>query len=175
MDARSLYEEDIYAWAEQQAAVLRRLAASRRDLPNELDLEHVAEEIEDLGISERHAVESFIRLIFVHLMKLKAAPGADSAKSWRREIVAFHNELLSRLTLAMRPRIDVDRLWIRALREARADLGAEEIEALNDSAWAASRSSPVEISVLADEEFDIDAALRRLGGCSGDGVGSTPS
>ena len=46
MDRRSLYEDDIYAWAEQQAAALRRLAGTRRELPNELDLENLAEEIE---------------------------------------------------------------------------------------------------------------------------------
>ena len=44
MDRRSLYDDDIYAWTQQQAEVLRRLAETRRDLPNELDLENVAEE-----------------------------------------------------------------------------------------------------------------------------------
>ena len=38
MDRRSLYDDDIYAWAQEQAAALRRLAETRRDLPNELDL-----------------------------------------------------------------------------------------------------------------------------------------
>ena len=61
MDRRSLYEDDIYAWAQQQADALRRLA-TRRDLPNELDLENVAEEIEDVGRSELSRVESYIRL-----------------------------------------------------------------------------------------------------------------
>ena len=60
----NLYDTDIYAWSQQQAAVLRDLA-SRPDLPNELDLQHVAEEIEDVGISELNAVRSFLRLCFV--------------------------------------------------------------------------------------------------------------
>ncbi|GEM_PF-5947827 len=46
-----LYDTDILAWSEQQAAVLRALAV-RHDLPNDLDLSHVAEEIEDLGLSQ---------------------------------------------------------------------------------------------------------------------------
>ena len=37
--------------AKQQADALRRLARTGRDLPNELDLENVAEEIEDVGKS----------------------------------------------------------------------------------------------------------------------------
>ena len=48
MGGSSLYDNDVYAWAEQQAAVLRGLAA-RRDLPNELDLANVIEGIEDVG------------------------------------------------------------------------------------------------------------------------------
>jgi hypothetical protein len=54
------YDTDILAWSEQQASVLRGLR-SRGDLPNELDLEHVAEEIEDVGRSELNAAQSLIR------------------------------------------------------------------------------------------------------------------
>ena len=52
MGDRTLYDEDILIWSEQQAAALRSLA-SRRDLPNELDLANVIEEIEDAGRSRR--------------------------------------------------------------------------------------------------------------------------
>ena len=57
MGDRTLYDEDILVWSEQQAAALRSLA-SRHDLPNELDLANVIEEIEDVGRSELHTVES---------------------------------------------------------------------------------------------------------------------
>jgi Domain of unknown function DUF29 len=83
MDRRALYDEDIYAWAQQQAEALRRLAATRRNLPNELDLENVAEEIEDVGKSELSKVESFIRLILIHLLKAASAPQARSQRKWR--------------------------------------------------------------------------------------------
>jgi hypothetical protein len=42
-----LYEEDFYAWTQRQAELLCRLPA----ISNELDVEHIAEEIEDLGRS----------------------------------------------------------------------------------------------------------------------------
>ena len=54
MGDRTLYDEDILVWSEQQAAALRSLA-TRHDLPNELDLANVVEEIEDVGRSDLHA------------------------------------------------------------------------------------------------------------------------
>lgn len=44
----SLYDDDFYAWTQQQAAVLRNLPAAS----SQLDAGLVAEEIEDLGRSE---------------------------------------------------------------------------------------------------------------------------
>jgi len=49
----ALYDDDPTAWALQQAAVPRRLAASGVTLPDDLDLDRVAEEIEDLGNAQR--------------------------------------------------------------------------------------------------------------------------
>ena len=57
-----LYETDVLAWSEQQAGALRELAF-RRDLRNALDLDHILEEIEDVGQSQKNAVKSFSRLI----------------------------------------------------------------------------------------------------------------
>ena len=73
MGDRTLYDEDILVWSEQQAAALRSLA-SRRDLPNELDLANVIEEIEDVGRSEFHTVESLIENILTIWRLLAAIP-----------------------------------------------------------------------------------------------------
>ena len=50
-----LYEEDFYAWTRDQAGALRRLAEQRWNGP--LDLAHLAEEVEELGMQARNAVE----------------------------------------------------------------------------------------------------------------------
>ena len=161
MDVSTLYDEDICAWAEQQAASLRRLAASRRDLPNELDLENIAEEIEDVGHAQRSAAESFIRMIFVHLIKLAAAPQAPSAKHWRAEITTFHNDLLFRLTPSMPWRIDLDRVWRLALKEARVRLQAEDVEP-DRAFWEGLKERPIEFEALVPADFDVDAALEHF-------------
>lgn len=160
MDGRSLYDDDIHAWAEQQAGALRRWAENPRARPNDLDLEHVAEEIEDLGIGQRNAAESFIRQIFVHLLKLHASPESHAASHWRSEIVTFHNELLQRLTPSMHQRLDLELLWRRAVKEAEARMGDEaEIEAM---ALAKLGGPPLSIEDLAREDVDLRAALSKL-------------
>jgi hypothetical protein len=45
-----LYERDILFWSQNQAELLRRLARGER--VNDVDWEHVVEEIEDVGLSE---------------------------------------------------------------------------------------------------------------------------
>jgi hypothetical protein len=48
----ALYDDDFYAWTQEQAALLRRLPV----VSNRLDAEMIAEEIEDLGKSELDTV-----------------------------------------------------------------------------------------------------------------------
>jgi hypothetical protein len=56
-----LYERDILAWSARQADLLRRFAHGER--VNGIDWEHVAEEIEDVGLSELNAVRSHLRAL----------------------------------------------------------------------------------------------------------------
>lgn len=73
--ARAGYEEDFYGWTQHQAAALRG------GLLSELDIEHLAEEIEDLGKEQFSKLESALRLILLHLSKWDRQPGRRS-RSW---------------------------------------------------------------------------------------------
>lgn len=119
-----LYDNDILAWSEQQAEALR-LLAERRDVPNVLDLSHVVEEIEDVGRSQLQTVESHIDLILAHAIKCWADPDARSLLHWHAKIGNWQTELTRRLTASMRNRIDLDRAWQRAVRQAILDLKAQ--------------------------------------------------
>lgn len=158
MDRRSLYDDDIYAWAQQQAEALRRLAETRRDLPNELDLENVAEEIEDVGKSELREVESFIQLILIHLLKAASAPQARSYRKCGLEVRVFRAELLKNLTRSMRQNIDMDELWGLARLRAEADLPGEGDELLPDLP----KASPFSLDELTGRDFDFEAAVARI-------------
>jgi hypothetical protein len=77
--SRVLYEDDFYSWTQEQATLLR---AGRLD---ELDLHHVAEEIESLGISQRHQLVSRLEILLTHLLKWHYQPRWQGP-SWRRTI-----------------------------------------------------------------------------------------
>jgi hypothetical protein len=51
-----LYDRDALAWSERQAALLRRVA--RGEPVNDVDWDHVVEEIEDVGLSRLNAIAS---------------------------------------------------------------------------------------------------------------------
>jgi Domain of unknown function DUF29 len=59
----SLYEKDYHAWVEAQVSALERgnFAA--------LDLAHLADEVGDLGRSEKRAIRSNLNVVLVHLIK----------------------------------------------------------------------------------------------------------
>ena len=75
----SLYKTDLYAWSQDQAARLRAHTSSG------IDWEHVAEEIESVGESERSEIESRLAVLLMHLLKWQFQPSKRSG-SWRSTI-----------------------------------------------------------------------------------------
>src|SRR5579862_3092086 len=85
----SRYDDDFYAWTQEQAELLRRLPT----VSNHLDRELIAEEIEDLGRSELHAGQSLCEHIIEHLLKLEYSGINEPSDHWRREIVEWRIQL----------------------------------------------------------------------------------
>jgi hypothetical protein len=108
-----LYDHDVLAWSEHQAALLRRVASGQR--ANDIDWMHVVEEIEDVGLSELNAVHSYLRQILVHLLKIHGWPTLGARRHWRSEIVAFQTDAQRRFTPSMRQRIDLEAVYARAV------------------------------------------------------------
>jgi len=118
--APTRYEDDVYAWAEQQAALLRvrRFA--------ELDLEHLIEEIEEVGGSLRRAMLNDARVVIEHLLKLEHSPARDPRRVWRATILEHRARLETGLTPALRPVVEAElpriyRLARRAVETALRD------------------------------------------------------
>jgi hypothetical protein len=158
MSDSTLYEDDILLWSEQQAAAIRKLSSTRRDLPNELDIENVAEEIESVGRSELAAVESYLRLILLHLMKLVAEAGSQAAHHWRGEIVGFHSDMIRRYSPSMRQRIDLDQLWLSAREQLMLAYDGAQEQAVADLPT----ECPISLDDLIAERIDSVALLESL-------------
>jgi hypothetical protein len=154
----TLYDDDILLWSEQQAAAIRKLGVTGRNLPNELDIKNVAEEIESVGRSELAAVKSYLRLIFLHLIKLLLETESHAASHWRGEIIGFHSEMMARYAPSMRQRIDIEAIW-RSAREqsllAFEGAGQQHVAELP-------AKCPVSIDDLLAERIDGAALLEAL-------------
>jgi Domain of unknown function DUF29 len=112
------YDDDFYAWTQHQAAVLREMATS----DNRFDREHLAEEIEDLGKSERNAVRSQIRRILEHLVKLGYSPAAPPRFGWIETVRDARQDLSDRITPTLRrdAEANLGRLYADARERAEA-------------------------------------------------------
>lgn len=79
MTQHAIYDADFYAWTQEQAALVR---AGKW---NEIDLTHVAEELESMGRSEKRELESRLAVLILHLLKWQFQPKRIS-HSWRLTI-----------------------------------------------------------------------------------------
>ncbi|MDY6993121.1 MAG: DUF29 domain-containing protein [Pseudomonadota bacterium] len=74
------YDTDFYAWALHQAQRLREGKFA------ELDIEHLAEELESMGRNNKRELTSRLKILLGHLLKWQYQPGGRST-SWRGSIV----------------------------------------------------------------------------------------
>ena len=84
------YETDFYAWANEQAALLRagKLA--------EADIAHIAEELESMGKTEKRELISRLSVLLMHLLKWRYQP-ALRCRSWRLTIKGERNQVSDHL------------------------------------------------------------------------------
>ena len=86
-----LYEQDFVRWTEAQAAVLRRAAETKSNLP--LDWLNLAEEVESLGRSQRRELRSRLATIIEHLLKLEYSPATEPRLGWIETIGRERREI----------------------------------------------------------------------------------
>ena len=85
------YDKDIVAWSQEQVRLLRSGQLS------ELDVEHIAEEIEDVGKSEQRELASRMAVLLCHLLKRKYQP-AYRGTSWEATIQTQRNSIARRMS-----------------------------------------------------------------------------
>lgn len=80
------YDHDVVAWATEQVRLLRA------GLFSQLDIEHIAEEIEDVGKSEKRELASRMAVLLAHLMKWRCQPDRQCTTR-RRTITEQRNAI----------------------------------------------------------------------------------
>jgi len=80
------YDGDFYDWTIKTAGLLRERRIG------EVDLEQIAEEIEDMGKSDKRALSSYLKLLMVHLLKWRYQPKYRGL-SWRLSITNARDEI----------------------------------------------------------------------------------
>lgn len=117
------YERDFCAWTQEQASHLR---AGRIEA---LDLLHLAEEVESMGVSERREIRNRLRILLLHLLKWECQP-ARRSPSWRATITeqraGIESVLADSPSLGSFPETILDDGYRWAVRQAAAETGLAE-------------------------------------------------
>jgi hypothetical protein len=140
--SNTLYDQDFYAWANEQARLLRAGDLSAADI------EHIAEEIESMGRSEKRELVSRLTILLIHLLKWRFQPDMRT-RSWRNSVTVQrvrleshmrdNPSLKSTLAEAMKEAFRVARL------EAEAETGIDESTFPTECPWS--------FEQLMDEDF----------------------
>lgn len=138
----TLYETDFYAWTQHQAALLRA------EEFEQIDWNNLIEEIESLGRSEKHEVESRLIVIIMHLLKLQHQP-ARRTRSWNVTIstqrVDLERLLADNPSLRARLPEAVNQIYTAAVKKAAAETGLDKRTFPAQCPWSADQ--------IVDEEF----------------------
>ena len=114
----TLYDTDFYAWANEQAALLRAGRFSVSDIAN------IAEEIESLGKCEKRELVSRLAVLLMHLSKWRFQPN-KRGKSWRLTIETQRADTLEHLAENPSLRSQIDDVLKASYRRARAEAAHE--------------------------------------------------
>ncbi len=122
--ARAAYDRDVVAWSVEQARLLRA------GLFHLLDVEHIADEIEDVGKSEARELASRMAVLLAHRLKWEFQP-ARRSRSWENTIREQQKKVIRPLarTPSLRPELEnadwIEDVWGDALTAAASETGLD--------------------------------------------------
>ncbi|WP_394753444.1 DUF29 domain-containing protein [Crenothrix sp.] len=111
------YETDVVAWANEQAWLVRN---KMFDL---LDIEHIAEEIEDVGKSEQRELANRMTVLMAHLLKWQFQPERQG-RSWQitirnqRKAIQLHLKQVPSLKARLNDAEWLEIVWGDAIYQA---------------------------------------------------------
>jgi Domain of unknown function DUF29 len=146
-DQRHGYKHDPAAWSATQADALRRHAY------NELDLENIADEIEQLGLSDKHEIYSRLVVVVSHMLKWQFQP-TQRSPSWRASIREGRYRIARLIrvspSLASYPGVCLDEAYVEARAHATDETGIPNLP----------RQCPWLVEQVLDPQFWPEAAQK---------------
>jgi hypothetical protein len=117
----SKYEVDFYAWTQAQARALRA------DVLGEIDRDHLAEELDDLGRSVRRTIGSQLERLLLHLLKYTYDSTPEPRRLWGQSIrqarEAIDDELVESPSVHNYPAVRLPLAYRRARLNAADETG----------------------------------------------------
>ena len=145
--SNTLHDRDFFAWANEQAALLRAGRVS------EADIEQIAAEIESMGKTEKRELLSRLGVLLTHLLKWEVQP-ARRSRSWTNTIRVQRNHLKLHLSdnPSLRPQLAaaIEAIWETARIEAAEETEIDEAAFPEACGWTAEQ--------IMDPTFWPDAA-----------------
>lgn len=147
MSNSTLYDRDFYAWSQEQAQLLR---AGRL---TQADIEHIAEEIESMGKTEKRELTSRLAVLLAHMLKWRFQP-ERRAKSWRLSI----EEQRRQVARHMRDNPSLKSSLTEAMEDAYGDaiIAAERETDLDRAAFP--KACPWSFEQITNEDFWPEAS-----------------
>ncbi|MDP2097018.1 MAG: DUF29 domain-containing protein [Methylobacter sp.] len=142
MDVIANYNEDFYAWLMSNANLLRQHKF------NEVDIEHIAEELEAMGKSEKRELTSRLTVLLAHLLKWQFQPALRS-RSWKNTILTQRIDILDLLEDSPSLRYELTERIIIAFEKAK--ISAEDETGIDRKSFP--ESCPFSFDQLLNKDF----------------------
>ncbi len=129
------YDADVILWSQEQARLLRAGRFS------ELDIERLADEVEDVGRSEKRELANRMAVLLAHLLKWRSQP-QSGANSWRatindqRKRIALAIKETPSLKAVMRDQDWQEDAWLDARTQARKDTSLADDDLPESCPWS---------------------------------------
>lgn len=151
-----LFERDYVAWLAEQAAAMRRLRVEGANIPLDLDL--LAEELDDMARDLRASCASHTATIIQHLLKLQLSPAEEPRRGWQNTVRTARLNLNKRVTTTIANEIEdeLGELYELARSNARNDL---EQYHETDAAKRLPRRCPYTLAQIQDAEWWPERAV----------------
>lgn len=137
-----LHDRDFYAWTKETAQLLKEGKI------NEVDVMNIAEELEDMGISNKRALISHITVLLVHLLKCKYQ-AEKRGSSWENTIERQRIDIKDLIDESPSLKHQIEEKFNLAYKRARLDASTE----MGIKKNALPEICPFTLEQCLDEEF----------------------